>query len=163
MLLAGRQDWLGKHEGAPFISSQFSGDAAVSISQQFFDIDGRVPNLRCPILRSRTYPPALRRPRNAFNAPGMDTDQQRRTRCDHYPTVTRHLANRYFGMVYHCLQHRIHHDDDLAFPPNKPLLDKLATCDVFVQNIRRSHYELAADAPPNLRVAADFNEFAQAV
>jgi transposase, IS6 family len=32
----------------------------------------------------------------------------------------------------------------------------------FIQNIRRSHYELAADAPPKLRVAAAFDELAQA-
>jgi transposase-like protein len=33
----------------------------------------------------------------------------------------------------------------------------------FIQNIRRGHYELAADAPPILRVAAAFDELAQAV
>jgi transposase-like protein len=33
----------------------------------------------------------------------------------------------------------------------------------FIQNIRRGHYELAADAPPKLRVAAAFDELAQAV
>jgi transposase, IS6 family len=32
----------------------------------------------------------------------------------------------------------------------------------FVQNIRRGHYELAAEAPPKLRVAAAFDELAQA-
>ena len=32
----------------------------------------------------------------------------------------------------------------------------------FMQNIRRGHYELAADAPPKLRVAAAFVELAQA-
>ena len=33
----------------------------------------------------------------------------------------------------------------------------------FMQNLRRGHYELAADAPPKLRVAAAFDELAQAV
>jgi hypothetical protein len=32
----------------------------------------------------------------------------------------------------------------------------------FGQKIRRGHYELAADAAPNLRVAAAFDELAQA-
>jgi transposase-like protein len=33
----------------------------------------------------------------------------------------------------------------------------------FIQNIRRGHYELTADSPPKLRVAAAFDELAQAV
>ena len=33
----------------------------------------------------------------------------------------------------------------------------------FVQNLRRGHYELGADAGPGLRVAAAFNELARAV
>jgi transposase, IS6 family len=33
----------------------------------------------------------------------------------------------------------------------------------FIQNIRRGHYELAADVPPKLRVAAAFDELTQAV
>jgi transposase, IS6 family len=33
----------------------------------------------------------------------------------------------------------------------------------FVQNLRRGHYELAADASPPLRLAAAFTELAQAV
>jgi hypothetical protein len=33
----------------------------------------------------------------------------------------------------------------------------------FVQNLRRGHYELAADLPPRLRVQAAFDELAQAV
>ena len=33
----------------------------------------------------------------------------------------------------------------------------------FMQDIRRGHYELAADSPPKLRVAAAFDELAQAV
>ena len=33
----------------------------------------------------------------------------------------------------------------------------------FIQNIRRGHYKLAADSPPKLRVAAAFDELAQAV
>jgi hypothetical protein len=32
----------------------------------------------------------------------------------------------------------------------------------FIQNIRRGHYELAADSAPKLRVAAAFDELAQA-
>ena len=33
----------------------------------------------------------------------------------------------------------------------------------FIQNIRRGHHELAADAPPKLRVVAAFDELTQAV
>jgi transposase, IS6 family len=33
----------------------------------------------------------------------------------------------------------------------------------FVQNVRRGHYELAADAPTNRRVAAAFDELALAI
>ncbi len=33
----------------------------------------------------------------------------------------------------------------------------------FIQNIRRGHYERAADAPPKLRVTAPFDELAQVV
>ena len=33
----------------------------------------------------------------------------------------------------------------------------------YVQNIRRGHGELAADAPPKLRVSAEFDELVQAV
>ncbi len=33
----------------------------------------------------------------------------------------------------------------------------------FIQNIRRDHYELAADSPPQLRVATALDELAQAV
>jgi hypothetical protein len=33
----------------------------------------------------------------------------------------------------------------------------------FIQNIRRGHYELAADASPKLRVATALDELAQAV
>jgi hypothetical protein len=33
----------------------------------------------------------------------------------------------------------------------------------FMQNLRRGHYELAADAPPATRVAAAFTELAQAI
>jgi hypothetical protein len=34
---------------------------------------------------------------------------------------------------------------------------------VFIQNLRRGHYELAVDAPPAKRVAAAFTELAQAI
>jgi hypothetical protein len=33
----------------------------------------------------------------------------------------------------------------------------------FMQNLRRGHYELAADAPPTTRVAAAFTELARAI
>jgi transposase-like protein len=33
----------------------------------------------------------------------------------------------------------------------------------FVQNLRRGHYELAAEEPPNRRVAAAFHELALAI
>jgi hypothetical protein len=33
----------------------------------------------------------------------------------------------------------------------------------FVQNVRRGHYELAAEAPTNRRVAAAFHELALAI
>jgi hypothetical protein len=31
--------------------------------------------------------------------------------------AARHLANRYFGILFHCLQHRITYDETKAFPP----------------------------------------------
>jgi hypothetical protein len=33
----------------------------------------------------------------------------------------------------------------------------------FIQNVRRGHYELAADAPANRRVAVAFDELATAI
>jgi hypothetical protein len=33
----------------------------------------------------------------------------------------------------------------------------------FMQNIRRGHYELGLDAPPALRIAAEFTELTQAI
>jgi len=48
-------------------------------------------------------------------------------------------------------------------------LKRLATVAVialghaFVQNLRRGHYELGIDAPPELRVAAAFTELAQTI
>jgi hypothetical protein len=33
----------------------------------------------------------------------------------------------------------------------------------FLQNLRRAHYELAADSRPELRVAAAFTELARAI
>jgi hypothetical protein len=48
--------------------------------------------------------------------------------------------------------------NSLVAPPSTP-----SAGHAFVQNIRRGHYELAADAPPTLRVATAFDELAQAV
>jgi transposase len=42
--------------------------------------------------------------------------QRRRAAGDHYPAAARHLANRYFGILYHCLQNRIYYDEARAFP-----------------------------------------------
>jgi IS6 family transposase len=39
----------------------------------------------------------------------------------------------------------------------------IAAGHAFVQNLRRSHYELALDAPAHLRIAAAFTELAAAV
>jgi hypothetical protein len=40
----------------------------------------------------------------------------RRERGDSYNAAARNLANRYFGIVFHCLQHRISYDEARAFP-----------------------------------------------
>ncbi len=45
----------------------------------------------------------------------------------------------------------------------RPSWPERAILSAFVQNLRRGHYELTADAPPKLRVAATFDELAQAV
>ena len=39
----------------------------------------------------------------------------------------------------------------------------IAAGHAFVQNLRRGHYELAIDVPPQLRLAAAFTELAQAI
>ena len=39
---------------------------------------------------------------------------------DSYNAAARNLANRYFGILFHCLQHRISYDETKAFPtPSK--------------------------------------------
>jgi hypothetical protein len=43
---------------------------------------------------------------------------RRRQRGDTYPAAARHLANRFFGILYHCLQQRISYDEAKAFPPD---------------------------------------------
>jgi transposase len=46
--------------------------------------------------------------------------EHRRERGDSYNAAARHLANRYFGILFHCLQHRISYDEAKAFPtPSK--------------------------------------------
>jgi transposase len=40
----------------------------------------------------------------------------RRERGDTYSAAARHLANRYFGILFHCLQHRLTYDETKAFP-----------------------------------------------
>jgi len=40
----------------------------------------------------------------------------RRERGDTYSAAARHLANRYFGILFHCLQNRLTYDEDKAFP-----------------------------------------------
>jgi hypothetical protein len=39
----------------------------------------------------------------------------------------------------------------------------LATGHAFVQNLRRGHYEIAADQPTNLRLPVAFRELASAI
>jgi len=41
---------------------------------------------------------------------------RRRERGDSYNAAARNLANRYFGILFHCLQHRISYDETKAFP-----------------------------------------------
>ncbi|MDQ4093141.1 MAG: hypothetical protein M3143_06990 [Actinomycetota bacterium] len=43
---------------------------------------------------------------------------RRRERGDTYSAAARHLANRFFGILYHCLQKRISYDEAKAFPPD---------------------------------------------
>ena len=40
---------------------------------------------------------------------------------------------------------------------------RIATGHAFVQNLRRGHYELATEVPPQLRLAAAFTELAHVV
>jgi hypothetical protein len=40
----------------------------------------------------------------------------RRERGDSYNAAARNLTNRYFGILFHCLQHRISYDEAKAFP-----------------------------------------------
>jgi IS6 family transposase len=40
---------------------------------------------------------------------------------------------------------------------------RIAAGHAFVQNLRRGHYELATEVPPQLRLAAAFTELALAV
>ena len=40
----------------------------------------------------------------------------RRERGDTYSAAARNLANRYFGILFHCLQHRLSYDEAKAFP-----------------------------------------------
>ncbi len=39
-----------------------------------------------------------------------------RERGDSYNAAARNLANRYFGILFHCLQHRLTYDETKAFP-----------------------------------------------
>jgi transposase len=53
------------------------------------------------------------------NSPGARAHYDRRREVgDTYSAAARHLANRYFGILFHCLQHRISYDEAKAFPPN---------------------------------------------
>jgi transposase len=52
------------------------------------------------------------------NSPGARAHYDRRRETgDTYSAAARHLANRYFGILFHCLQHRITYDEAKAFPP----------------------------------------------
>lgn len=41
---------------------------------------------------------------------------KRREHGDNFASAGRHLANRYFGILYHCLQTRQAYDETRAFP-----------------------------------------------
>jgi transposase len=41
---------------------------------------------------------------------------RRRDHGDTYAAANRHLANRYFGILFHCLQHHEHYNETKAFP-----------------------------------------------
>ena len=41
---------------------------------------------------------------------------RRRERGDTYSAAARNLANRYFGILFHCLQNRLTYDETKAFP-----------------------------------------------
>jgi transposase len=43
---------------------------------------------------------------------------RRRQHGDTYSAAARHLANRFFGILYHCLQNGISYNEAKAFPPN---------------------------------------------
>jgi transposase len=53
------------------------------------------------------------------NSPGARSHYDRRREAgDSYSAAARNLANRYFGIVFHCLQHRTIYDETKAFPPD---------------------------------------------
>jgi transposase len=52
------------------------------------------------------------------NSPGARSHYDRRRQAgDSYSAAARNLANRYFGIVFHCLQNRAPYDETKAFPP----------------------------------------------
>ena len=54
-------------------------------------------------------------PKGRPSADFASTDH-RRERGDSYNAAARNLTNRYFGILFHCLQHRISYDEAKAFP-----------------------------------------------
>ena len=55
----------------------------------------------------------------------------RRERGDSYNAAARNLANRYFGILFHCLQQRLTYDETKAFrAQSRSPLDSYRTCDV---------------------------------
>ena len=60
----------------------------------------------------------------------------RRERGDTYNAAARHLANRYFGILFHCLQHRTHLRRNQGLPdPNQ---DRRLTATARAMSVRPS-------------------------
>ncbi|MDQ3763191.1 MAG: hypothetical protein M3460_16570 [Actinomycetota bacterium] len=53
------------------------------------------------------------------HSPGARTHyDRRRQQGDTYSAAARHLANHFFGILYHCLQKRLSYDEAKALPPD---------------------------------------------
>jgi hypothetical protein len=51
------------------------------------------------------------------HSPGVRAHYDHRRECgDTYSAAARYLANRYFGILFHCLQYRLTYDEAKPFP-----------------------------------------------
>ena len=88
------------------------------------------------------------------------THDRRRQRGDTYSAAARHLANRFVGILYHCLPKGIGGDEAKAFPPDVKIATWLLP---HVRCLRRVHYEFGMDVDPRHRLPAAFAELARTI